>query len=67
MGLRQELGRIETNTPKGLQEEVNQLDQNSYIFPPRADEYHYSYMGSAQKIEFNKYASLLKDLEQIQF
>lgn len=32
MGLRQEPGRIVTNTPKGLQEEVNPLDQNTYIF-----------------------------------
>lgn len=71
MGMTQSLGKFNINTKKGMSVEVNQLDQNTYIFPDfstgRADEYHYSYMGSNQKIEFNKYSELVSELSQIEF
>lgn len=71
MGLTQSLGKININTKKGMSVEVRQQDQNTYLFPDictdRVDRYHYSYMGSDQKMEFNKYSELISELPQIEF
>lgn len=71
MGLTQSLGKVNINTKKGMSVEVNQLEQNTYLFPDvsagKADEYHYSYMGSNQKIEFNKYSDIISRLSQVEF
>lgn len=71
MGLTQPFGKININTKKGMSVEVNQLEQDTYLFSDAdagwADEYHYSYMGSNQKIEFNKYRDIISDLSQIEF
>lgn len=71
MGLTQSLGKFNINTKKGMSVEVNQLEQNTYLFPDvstgMADKYHYSYMGSNQKIEFNKYSDIISKLSQVEF
>ncbi|MCM1103239.1 MAG: hypothetical protein NC409_03950 [Clostridium sp.] len=71
MGLTQSFGKININTKKGMSVEVNQLEQNTYLFPDadacRADEYRYSYVGSNQKIEVNKYSDIISGLSQVEF
>lgn len=71
MGLTQSSGKFNINTKKGMSAEVRQLDQNTYLFPDfstgSVDGYYYSYMGSDQKIEFNKYSDLISKLSQVDF